>query len=104
MSASSFRLYNHSCEQMPELSDSSVDLIMTSPPYWVAPDDPLLKTALLRVNEGVPTSYEDLLARLERCFAECFRVLKPGGIAAVNMASTRVKGKMYPLPFDLAVR
>jgi modification methylase len=99
------RLHGHSCEAMPELSDGSVDLIVTSPPYWVDPEDPLLKNALLQDGERrTPDSYGALLSFLSECFAECWRTLKPGGFACVNIASTRVKGKLYPLPFDLSVR
>lgn len=99
------RLLNHSCEAMPELPDGSIDLIVTSPPYWVDPNDKLLQSALLKDRQSaVPQSYEALLDFLCQCFTECWRVLKPGGFAAVNVASTRIKGKMYPLPFDLTVR
>ena len=98
------RLVNRSCENMVELGDNSVDLIVTSPPYWVDPKDAKLGPALLRDgNRDTPQTYNELLALLSRCFAECLRVLKPGGIAAVNVASTLVKGKYYALPFHLAV-
>ena len=98
-----FRLFNHSCEHMVELADNSVDLIVTSPPYWVDPKDAALGPALLRNDKlDTPQSYDELLNLLERCFAECLRVLKPGGIAAVNVASTLVKGRYFALPFHLA--
>lgn len=100
---------------MAELCDGGVDLIVTSPPYYVDPSDPLMEPALLRSGKAdpdadhdrtgaVPQTYEALLDLLERCFAECWRVLKPGGVAAVNVASTLVKGRLYPLPWDLCVR
>jgi site-specific DNA-methyltransferase (adenine-specific) len=50
---------------------------------------------------GTPRSYEELLDVLSRCFAECFRVLKPGRVCAVNVATTIVEGTFYPLPFHL---
>ena len=99
------RVYDGSCENMTQLGDGSVVLVVTSPPYWVAPDDKLLGPALLKDHEGsTPQSYEELLALLDRCFEEVRRVLKPGGFACVNVASTLVKGKLYPLPFDLSAR
>lgn len=102
MNNSAVTLHNHSCEAMPELADGTVDLIVTSPPYWVRPDDALLAPALLRDKEqGTPTDYDELLALLSRCFAECYRVLKPGGVACVNVASTIVKERFYPLPYHL---
>jgi modification methylase len=87
---------------MAELADGSVDLMVTSPPYWVRPDDPLLAPATLKDGkDDTPANYDALLSLLSRCFAECFRVLKPGGIACVNVATTIVDGRFYPLPFHL---
>ena len=89
---------------MPQVPDASVSLMLTSPPYWVDPTDTYLGPALLRdTRGGTPQTYEQLLALLKRCFEECLRVIKPGGVLAVNVASTRVKGRLYPLPFDLAL-
>ena len=91
-----------SCENMATLPDNSIDLIVTSPPYWVAPDDAGMVPAQLKDRGGgTPQSYEELLDALSRCFAECFRVLKPGRVCAVNVATTLVKGKLYPLPDHL---
>jgi site-specific DNA-methyltransferase (adenine-specific) len=99
---------------MSKLRDGRVDLIVTSPPYWVDPQDPGMQPCLLRSDKSDPTSaggatdtpdtYAGLLDLLCRCFAECQRALKPGGFCCVNVASTRVSGSLYPLPFDLAVR
>lgn len=98
-------VYDGSCQNMAALADGCVDLVVTSPPYWVAPNDPMLGPALLKDGEGgTPQSYGELLALLDPCFAEVMRALKPGGFACVNVASTLVKGRLYPLPFDLAVR
>ncbi len=97
------RLINRSCENMTELVENSIDLIVTSPPYWIDPNDKALGPALLRNDKrDTPQTYDELVALLERCFAECLRVLKPGGIAAVNVASTLVKGRYFALPFHLA--
>lgn len=97
-------MINRSCENMAELDEGGIDLIVTSPPYWVDPTDAKLGPALLRDGKlDTPQTYDDLLALLERCFAECFRVLKPGGIACVNVASTLVKAKYFALPFHLAI-
>ncbi len=95
-------IYADSCERMAALPDNSVDLIVTSPPYWVAPDDIGMVPAQLKDSAGgTPQSYEELLTLLSRCFAECFRVLKPGRVCAVNVATTLVDGTFYPLPFHL---
>jgi len=38
-------LYLKSCQHMEELADDSIDLIVTSPPYWMPLDDPYLRDA-----------------------------------------------------------
>ena len=97
-------IYNHSCQTRPERLGGSVDLIVTSPPYWVQPNDSLMMPALLREMDGdIPQTYESLLELLTSCFAEAFRALKPGGHAAINVASTREKGVLRPLPSDLII-
>jgi site-specific DNA-methyltransferase (adenine-specific) len=68
--------------RMRELPDNSVALVVTSPPYFVGKD---YETDVLR--EGVPTSYLDYLGLLRDVFAECARVLEPGGRMAVNVAN-----------------
>lgn len=97
-------IHNGSAERMKEIADGSVDLVVTSPPYFNAPDDPRMQPALARSGGDPVRTYPDLLDFLERVFAEMLRVLKPGGIACVNVASTIVGRRTYPLPFDLAVR
>lgn len=97
-------LYQGSCERMPEIEDNSINLIVTSPPYFIEPGDTFLGPALLRSESSVYQSYSELLELLTAIFAECFRVLRPGGYCAVVVASTRVEKRLYPLPFDLAIR
>ena len=67
---------------MAAVDDSSVALVVTSPPYFAGKD---YETAL---GEGhVPANYADYLAMLEAVFAECVRTLEPGGRIAVNVAN-----------------
>ncbi len=69
------KIYLNSSEQMRELPDSSVHLMVTSPPYNVTKeyDDNLTLK-----------EYRDLLRRV---FAETYRVLVNGGRACVNVAN-----------------
>lgn len=69
------RIFNSSAERMSELPDSSVHLMVTSPPYNVGKeyDDDL--------------SLEEYLAFLQRVWTEVQRVLVPGGRACVNVAN-----------------
>ena len=68
--------------QMDMLSDNSIALVVTSPPYFVGKE---YETAL---GEGaVPATYLAYLKLLRDVFAECARVLEPGGRIAVNVAN-----------------
>jgi site-specific DNA-methyltransferase (adenine-specific) len=68
--------------RMDALADDSVALVVTSPPYFAGKQ---YEEELGR--EGVPGSYIEYLALLRDVFAECKRVLEPGGRIAVNVAN-----------------
>jgi site-specific DNA-methyltransferase (adenine-specific) len=68
--------------KMVEIPDSSVALVVTSPPYFAGKD----YEKELGVG-GVPASYVDFLEMLHDVFQECMRVLEPGGRIAVNVAN-----------------
>jgi site-specific DNA-methyltransferase (adenine-specific) len=68
-------VFNHTSEEMRELPDRCVHLMVTSPPYNVGKEyDQDLTLA-------------EYTALLSRVLAETFRVLVPGGRAAVNVAN-----------------
>ncbi len=65
-----------------QIPDRSVALVVTSPPYFVGKDYEL------DISRGaVPGSYAEFLDLLRDVFAECVRVLEPGGRIAVNVAN-----------------
>ena len=67
---------------MSALPDSSVALVVTSPPYFAG------KQYEEELGAGhVPSDYVEFLAMLRDVFAECRRVLEPGGRIAVNIAN-----------------
>ena len=68
--------------RMHAVQDDSVALVVTSPPYFAGKQ---YEEELDR--EGVPGSYIEYLALLRDVFAECKRVLEPGGRIAVNVAN-----------------
>jgi modification methylase len=64
------------------LPDNSVALVVTSPPYFSG------KEYEQAMGQGhVPGSYVEYLQMLRDVFAECRRVLEPGGRIAVNVAN-----------------
>ena len=71
--------------RMAELPDACVALVVTSPPYFVGKsyEDAIAAGA----DRRIPTSYFDYLDMLRDVFAECVRVLEPGGRIAVNVAN-----------------
>jgi site-specific DNA-methyltransferase (adenine-specific) len=69
------RILNASAESMADLPDSSVHLMVTSPPYNVGKD----------YDEDL--SLGEYLDMLKRVWSEVFRVLVPGGRACINVAN-----------------
>ena len=65
-----------------QLPDNSTALVVTSPPYFAGKE---YEEAL---GQGViPATYAEYLTLLRDVFAECARVLEPGGRIAVNVAN-----------------
>lgn len=69
------KIFAHSSEKMDELPDNSVHLMVTSPPYNVGKE----------YDEDL--SLHDYLGLLKRVWKEVYRVLVPGGRAAINVAN-----------------
>lgn len=67
---------------MDVLKADSVALVVTSPPYFAGK---AYEEELTR--DGIPSSYVEYLLMLRDVFAECVRVLEPGGRIAVNVAN-----------------
>ena len=78
------------CKAMTEIADSSIHLVLTSPPYFNAPFD----------YDGLYSSYEEYLEFLERLAGESFRVLQQGRIAALNIDDMLVRSVKFPLLAD----
>ncbi|TMM54727.1 DNA-methyltransferase [Sulfitobacter sabulilitoris] len=63
-------------EVIERLPDDSVDLVVTSPPYWDA-----VEYAHGRAPWG---TYEDYLNDMMRVWKQCYRVLRPNGKMCIN--------------------
>ena len=75
-------VYRHDARDMTNVPDNSVALVVTSPPYFAGKE---YEESL--GSNGVPGTYFEYLALLRDVFAECKRVLEPGGRVAVNVAN-----------------
>jgi DNA modification methylase len=75
-------IHVHDARHMASVPSSSVALVVTSPPYFAGKQyEESLGVA------GVPATYFEYLTLLRDVFAECKRVLEPGGRIAVNVAN-----------------
>lgn len=86
------------------IADCSVHLVLTSPPYWT-----LKKYNETPAQLGHIADYEEFLAEIGKVFAECHRVLVPGGrlvcVVGDVCLSRRAFGRhlVMPLHSDIAV-
>ena len=75
-------VYCGDARDMEEVESSSVALVVTSPPYFAGKE---YEESLGK--NGAPATYFEYLSVLHDVFAECKRVLEPGGRIAVNVAN-----------------
>jgi modification methylase len=70
----SHRLYLGDAREMSRLEPESVQLVLTSPPYWILKEYRHSPGQLGHVE-----NYEEFLEELDRVWTHCFRTLVPGG-------------------------
>ena len=75
---------------MEELPNESVQLMVTSPPYFNAPFD----------YEGMYRTYDEYLQVIGTFAHETYRVLQKGRIAVLNIDDMLVKGEKFPIVAD----
>jgi len=90
------KIYYRSSEKMDEVPNESVQLIITSPPYWG------LRDYGVKGQIGFGESYDKYLERLRKVWEECYRVLTPSGSLWVNINKRIIEGKMLLFPLDIA--
>lgn len=87
------------------IGDASVHLVVTSPPYWT-----LKQYHSSEGQLGEIQSYEAFLDELDKAWAECARVLVPGGriccVVGDVCVPRRLSGRHHVMPLhaDIAVR
>ncbi|MEN2999016.1 MAG: site-specific DNA-methyltransferase [Acidilobaceae archaeon] len=80
-----------SSEDMRELPNSSVSLVVTSPPYFNAPFD----------FPDMFGSYDEFLHVISRVGREIGRVLQAGRVASFVTQDVRIGGRLYPIVADI---
>jgi len=104
-SVTTHRLRCKDARDLAELPNESIHLIVTSPPYWTLKDYPPNERQLGAVQE-----YEEFLDELDKVWAECARVLVPGGriccvVGDVCLPRKRAgRHHVMPLHADITVR
>ena len=91
------------------LSENSVDLCITSPPYWdilsekrTADNKEIQDYEESKNNLSAINSYKEFLKELAQIFEKVFLVLKPGAYCCVNVMDLRKKDKFYAFHSDIA--
>lgn len=78
-----------------ELPDSSVDCVMTSPPYWG-------KREYENGGIGLERDYRDYVRHLAESFLELKRVLKPTGSFWLNIGDSYQRKNLLGIPWRVA--
>jgi site-specific DNA-methyltransferase (adenine-specific) len=88
--------------ELDQVADASVDLVVTSPPYWNKAD-----YGKGKANLGAIAGYSDFLEAIRPVFEECYRVLQPGRKFCINTANVNQHTDhgllTFPLATDFAV-
>lgn len=82
-----------SSENMSMLKRSSVDLVVTSPPYWDLKD-------YFKKGQIGQEPYGEYIDRMKVVWKECFNVLKKSGTMWININIRRRNGKVVLIPWD----
>jgi modification methylase len=69
-------LVGHAAHVMADIPENSVDLVITSPPYWTAVE--------YEGGKNPWASYDAYLADIQSVWNECARVLRPNGKLCIN--------------------
>ncbi len=85
------KIYCKNSTKMKDLKDESVNLVITSPPYFDLKDYNKGKTKKTQI--GSSKSYDDYIKSLNKVWEECVRVLTPDGKLCVNIMPIFLSGK-----------
>ncbi|MCM8811363.1 MAG: site-specific DNA-methyltransferase [Candidatus Omnitrophica bacterium] len=77
------------CRSMEEIDNGSIDLIITSPPYWH------IKDYKIPGQIGYGQTLHEYLIDLYRVWKECFRVLREGSRLCINIGDQFARAVIY---------
>jgi DNA modification methylase len=93
-----FTIYNKSSTSMDELEDQSVQMIMTSPPYFRQ------RNYGVENQIGLEKDLDDYLDNLMEVFDECYRVLSDKGSLFIVIGDKYIDGHLQSVPHKVAIR
>lgn len=96
-------------ETLKTIPTESVDLSISSPPYWdilnqkrTADKKEIVNYSNSNTDIGNISSYEEYLENLKQVYSEVFRSLKYNKRCIVNVMDLRKKDKFFPLHIDVS--
>ncbi len=89
------KIFLKSSEQMKEVQDSSLRLIITSPPYYNVKDYGT-EAQIGRSSKSYPHYIESMLP----VWKECYRILKPNGKLCINAPIMPMEKKLYSTHYN----
>lgn len=97
-------LYNADARQLTALSENSVHLVVTSPPYWT-----LKRYRDSSGQLGHVADYEEFVGELSHVWQECHRVLVPGGrlvcvVGDVCLSRRKNNGEHTVVPLHASIQ
>lgn len=105
-----YKIINESAENIDKyLKPNSIDLTITSPPYWdilnrkrTADRKEIRNYGDSKIDLGNISNYDNFLAALQGIMSKVYMVTKPNGYCIVIVMDIRKQSTLYPLHFDLA--
>ena len=85
------------CKALPDLDAGSVDLVVTSPPYFS-------QREYSKPGLGNEETIDEYLDNIMVTFAQIMRVLKPTGNIVYNMGDKIIDGCLQLIPYRFAIR
>jgi len=92
------KIFFKSCENMDRVKSQSVDMVVTSPPYWD------LKDYESDDQIGYKENYDEYMLRIENVWKESVRCLKKDGVFIININSKSDQGSLKLIPDDFIIQ
>ena len=91
-------LCGDSCDILKSFPDNSIDMVMTSPPYWGKREYENMD------GIGLESDFREYIDNLLRVIAELHRVLKPTGSFWLNIGDSYSRKSLLGIPWRVALR